>query len=98
MSDPGHWEGRVAVVTGGCSGIGRATALALGRRGVRVLCLDRQSPQGPVDEWNELQIEFLECDVTRQSQLAESLNWMATKAGGIDILVNNAGIGMPHER
>lgn len=81
-----EFDGLVAVVTGGASGIGRATAETLAERGARVAVLDL-TPDVP-----EPLAGFL-CDVTDDASVTTAIDAVAERLGGIDILVNNAGIG-----
>src|SRR5258708_22903574 len=76
--------GLAAVVTGGGSGIGLATARLLASRGARVAVLDLK----PGDEFIALQ-----ADVTDDESVRRAVGEAAGQLGGIDILVNNAGIG-----
>ncbi len=87
--------GRIAVVTGGGRGIGRAIALALAREGARVLVAYRHSAEGAdatVAAIAELggTAEARRADVTRAADL-EALAEAATRLGGPHIWVNNAG-------
>ena len=91
-------EGKVAVVTGAGSGIGRETALALGGRGARLSICDIDN--GGLSTTAE-QIERLGCHVYSQQVDVASLEQMEQFAertygafGRTDILVNNAGIGI----
>ena len=84
-SDPAaELDGLAAVVTGGGSGIGLATARLLASRGARVAVLDLK----PGDEFIALP-----ADVTDDNSVREAITEAAVQLGGIDILVNNAGIG-----
>ncbi len=78
--------GLSALVTGGASGIGAATAHALRRRGAVVAILDRL-PSG-VEEHCEVT-----CDITDRAAVEVAVAEVASALGGIDVLVNNAGIG-----
>lgn len=80
-------EGLTAIVTGGASGIGAATAALLSERGARVAILDR-APGSPVD--GRLVIE---CDIADDESVRAAVDRVAAELGGIDIVVNNAGIG-----
>jgi 2-keto-3-deoxy-L-fuconate dehydrogenase len=84
MSD---FEGLRALVTGGASGIGRATAELLAERGaqVAVLDLDPSSVHKPLLAHR--------ADVTDDTSVRETVAAAAAELGGLDILVNNAGIG-----
>jgi 2-keto-3-deoxy-L-fuconate dehydrogenase len=81
---PGELSGLSAVVTGGGSGIGLATARLLDGRGARVAVLDLS----PGEEFLALQ-----ADVTDDASVRQAVTTAAAQFGGIDILVNNAGIG-----
>ncbi len=90
-------KGRVAVITGGSSGIGRATAVALAREGVWVVLGARR-----MDRLVEVvegirkaggKATALQTDVTQPDQVARLVSTAASQAGRLDILINNAGIG-----
>ncbi|WP_375427802.1 SDR family NAD(P)-dependent oxidoreductase [uncultured Sphingomonas sp.] len=86
-----------AVVTGGASGIGRATALRLAEEGAQVLIgdIDEQGAADLVDG-SDGRIGFRRCDVTKADQL-EALMDQADAEGGLDLLFNNAGAGGARE-
>lgn len=92
----GHadFDGLVAVVTGGASGIGAATAALLAARGARVVVLDRivevpaEGAKSGADSWLALR-----ADVTDDASVRAAIEAAAEAFGGIDVLVNNAGIG-----
>jgi 2-keto-3-deoxy-L-fuconate dehydrogenase len=86
-----EFGGLAAVVTGGASGIGLATARLLAARGARVAILDRQVTTG--DDQAETGITAIPADVTDDGQIRSAITAAASILGGIDILVNNAGIG-----
>jgi 3-oxoacyl-[acyl-carrier protein] reductase len=85
---------RVAVVTGGASGIGRATAMSLARNGATVFVGDFDPLPANATEFTPLRIELLRCDVRREADVQALIEAAVARCGGIDILVNNAGIGM----
>ena len=79
-------EGLSAIVTGGASGIGAATAALLAERGARVAVADLTLPSGG----DHLTVG---CDVTSRSSVAAAVAATVEAFGGLDIVVNNAGIG-----
>lgn len=81
------FDGLVALVTGGASGIGAATARLLQERGARVAVLDRTTEGAPEG------VLALRCDVTDADGVDEAVTTAADRLGGLDIVVNNAGIG-----
>jgi NAD(P)-dependent dehydrogenase (short-subunit alcohol dehydrogenase family) len=92
-------EGRVAVVTGGASGIGRAIALALGEAGADIVVADlreqpREGGRSAVDAVRDLgrQAHFVHCDVTNSGSVAALMMTVVERLGGLDVMVNNAGI------
>jgi 2-keto-3-deoxy-L-fuconate dehydrogenase len=82
------FTGLAAVVTGGSSGIGAATAEQLLQRGAQVTVIDRDLPVHPI-----VDIDYLTCDIADRGQVDASIAGAAAAMGGIDVLVNNAGIG-----
>ena len=80
-------SGLSAVVTGGASGIGLATARALAAQGAAVAVLDLDPAGVPQP------LLGLRADVTDDASVRAAVEAAATGLGGIDILVNNAGIG-----
>jgi short-subunit dehydrogenase len=80
-------EKKVAVITGGSSGIGYYTALYLLKRDFNVYVLSR----GGVVEAG---LNSINCDVTDFARLKEVVDYIVEKEGGIDVFVNNAGFGI----
>ncbi len=87
MSERPEFEGIRAVVTGGASGIGAATATMLRLGGASVYCLDLH-PEGTPHG-----CAGLPCDVADEVSTSKAIGDAAEDLGGIDVLVNNAGIG-----
>jgi NADP-dependent 3-hydroxy acid dehydrogenase YdfG len=85
--------GRVAVITGASSGIGEATARALGAAGYRVALLARRADriQALADELGNGAIA-IEADVTDRDSLVAAAQRVKAELGGADVLVNNAGV------
>ena len=83
-------DGLVAIVTGGASGIGAATAALLAERGATVAVFDRTAIATTTDAG---ELESYLCDVTDDASVVTAVEAVAAKHGRIDILINNAGIG-----
>jgi NAD(P)-dependent dehydrogenase (short-subunit alcohol dehydrogenase family) len=92
-----RFEGKRAVVTGGASGIGRATALRLAEEGAFVLIGDVDEAGGRALAESSNRIGFRRCDVTEESDIAELLA-ECDAGGGLDVLFNNAGAGGAPDR
>jgi NAD(P)-dependent dehydrogenase (short-subunit alcohol dehydrogenase family) len=81
------FEGLVALVTGGASGLGASTATLLQERGARVAVLDRSIDAVPEE------LLAVTCDVTDQAAVDRAIATIVERFGGLDVVVNNAGIG-----
>jgi NAD(P)-dependent dehydrogenase (short-subunit alcohol dehydrogenase family) len=81
------FDGLTAVVTGGASGLGLATALLLAARGALVACLDLKPDEVPAP------LIGIGADVADDAGVRAAVQQATERLGGIDILVNNAGIG-----
>lgn len=93
-----RFAGKRAVVTGGASGIGRATALRLVDEGAEVWIGDVDETGGrALAETSNGRIHFLRTDVTEVDDIA-ALMAAADSAGGLDVLFNNAGAGGSRDR
>jgi NAD(P)-dependent dehydrogenase (short-subunit alcohol dehydrogenase family) len=86
------FDGRVALVTGGASGIGRATALRLARDGAAVAVLDRDGDGARVVA-AEVGGPAFEVDVRDGDAVRAAVDATVDALGGLAILVNNAGVG-----
>jgi len=89
--------GRVAIVTGGASGIGRAMAERFATEGAAVLIADVQHDAGATVAAGIRErggrAEFTPTDVTREADVQAMIDAAVARFGGLDILVNNAGVG-----
>lgn len=92
----GRLDGKVALITGGASGLGKATAQEFIRQGARVIIADINTQLGP-EVTNILgpEAHFVHCDVTIEAQIAEAVDAAIARHGKLDILYNNAGITGP---
>jgi short-subunit dehydrogenase len=82
-------SGKVAIVTGASSGIGKASAEALARAGFTVFGTSRRAlERGPK------QFTMLVCDVTDDASVKQLVSDVLSRTGRIDLLVNNAGLGL----
>lgn len=95
MTDGGELAGRIALVTGAGSGLGRSIAGGLARAGASVCLVDVDL--GSAEETasligGESPTFALQCDVTSESNVARAFDSLVEQWGGLDILVNAAGI------
>jgi NAD(P)-dependent dehydrogenase (short-subunit alcohol dehydrogenase family) len=89
-------QGKIAVITGGGSGIGRAIALAFGREGAKVAVLGRTQSalDAVVQELSDTGSEALavSCDVTHGADTLAAVKRVENAFGHVNVLVNNAGV------
>ena len=92
----GRLDGKVAVITGGCSGIGLATARRFALEGGTVVIGDLDTAGGPAiaDELGGL---FVECNVTDKDQVDGLFAAAKSSYGRVDVAFNNAGISPPDD-
>jgi len=88
--------GEIAVITGGASGIGRASALAMARRGADIVLADVHAERlaQAADEVRGLgrRVLAVQCDVTREADLAMLAERAEAEMGPVGVLMNNAGV------
>lgn len=91
-------EGQIAIVTGGGSGIGHATAKLFAREGATVIVADRdEAAAGRVAEelrGTGARAEGVRVDVSKEADVAALVHGVADRHGRLDVLVNNAGYGI----
>ena len=95
----GRVAGKVAIVTGGASGLGKAIAARLAAEGARVVITDLDAVRGEqaVEEIGRGTL-FIQQDVTEEAEWDTLIARMEREYGGFQILVNNAGLGNQHGR
>ena len=87
-------DNKIAVITGGCSGIGLATVELFVAEGARVIVADIQDSRGEslARRLGEA-VRYQHCDVTDEAQIAATMQAAVDAFGGLDIVFNNAGAG-----
>ena len=86
------FEGQVALVTGGSTGIGAAVALQLAEAGAKVLITGRAEATLRASASRHPGIGYVVADIARGDDVARSLEEVRKRFGRLDVLVNNAGI------
>jgi len=93
---PGRLAGKVALVTGGGSGIGRASALAFAREGATVVVadIDAEGGEETIRQLKATQAEarFVKADIARAAEVETMIHEIITVYGHLDSALNNAGI------
>lgn len=88
-------EGKVAVITGGASGIGECTARLFFKNGAKVVIADIQDDLGNAicEELNSTgAISYVHCDVTKETEVKNAVDTAVSMYGKLDIMFSNAGI------
>lgn len=92
-------EGKVAVVTGGCSGIGLGTVERFVREGARVVVGDIDDAAGAaIADRFEGAVAYTRCDVRDEAQIEALMASAVARFGGLDVVFNNAGAGGADKR
>lgn len=90
----GRLEGKVAVVTGASSGIGRGTVELLVREGARVIAADIDDEKGArLEDDHRGMVHYMHCDVTQEEEIEAAIDGATDHFGRLDCLFNNAGTG-----
>ena len=84
----------MALITGGSSGIGESTARLFSKHGAKVVIADIQDELGHsvCEDLNPQSTSFVHCDVTKETDVENAVNYAVSKYGKLDIMYNNAGI------
>lgn len=90
------FQNKVALITGGTSGIGRATAIALAKKGAKVIVSGRRENEGKetvrlIQEAGGIGM-FVKCDITQEKDIAALISKTVDTYGQLDIAFNNAGV------
>ncbi len=99
MAEQGKHGGKVAIITGAGTGIGKATAITLAKDGVAIVALGRRAEllEQLRDELAQLApVAVVAADVTEDDAPARAAQAAIEQFGRLDYLVNNAGVGKPH--
>ena len=89
----GRFRDKVALVTGGGTGIGRAVAKGIVAEGGQVVVVGRRiEPLQELSATETGQIHFTQADVTKTEDLKNAVAFTVSKCGALDVLVNNAGV------
>jgi len=90
----GRLAGKIALITGGCSGIGLGAVELFVAEGALVVAADVQDEKGAMLEKRfPDKVRYAHCDVTDEAQIKAAVELAASSFGGLDILFNNAGHG-----
>jgi 3(or 17)beta-hydroxysteroid dehydrogenase len=88
----GRVEGKVAIISGGVSGIGLASARRLAEEGAQVVLADINEELGRIVSAEISNAQFARLDVTREAEWAELIDRVVTDHGRLDVLLNSAGV------
>jgi NAD(P)-dependent dehydrogenase (short-subunit alcohol dehydrogenase family) len=90
----GALDGKIAIVTGGTSGIGEGIAKAFVSQGAKVVIVGRREEEGRALE-KQIGVRFVRADVANEADVKAMVDRTLEWFGGLDCLVNNAGIPSP---
>lgn len=90
----GRLDGKVAVITGAASGIGRGTVELFAQEGARVIACDIADDRGArLEEAHKGRVKYLHCDVMQEADIAAAVAAAQGEFGRLDCIFNNAGAG-----
>ncbi|KAL3528916.1 hypothetical protein ACH5RR_008238 [Cinchona calisaya] len=90
--------GKVALVTGGATGIGESIVRLFHKHGAKVCIVDIQDDHGQqlcANLSDDLNVCYFHCDVTLEDDVSHAVDFTVAKFGSLDIMVNNAGVSGP---
>ena len=94
-----QFEGKVAFISGGTSGLGKATVYELVKRGARVIFVGRDDAkaQEVINKCKELggEAEYKNCDITKHQNVIDVFGYIRERYGKLDFAGNVAGTGIP---
>jgi NAD(P)-dependent dehydrogenase (short-subunit alcohol dehydrogenase family) len=94
-----NFDGRVAVITGGASGIGLGMARSFAQRGMKLVLadLDDAALKNALKEFGDAGVEVVgrRCDVSKLEEVEALAELATTTYGSVNVLCNNAGVGIP---
>ena len=94
----GRLDGKVAVITGAASGIGRGTVDLFVKEGAKVVAADIQDDKGArLQEQHGKAVRYVRCDVNQEGDVKAAIDLAVSSFGRIDCLFNNAGSPGPLE-
>ena len=91
-------KGKVAIITGGASGIGKTTALAFAKEGAKIVIVTAHSAKAAEETVNQIKAMggeaiFVQCNVSNEKQVEAMVAKAVAEFGRVDIAFNNAGVG-----
>ncbi|KAL8122469.1 secoisolariciresinol dehydrogenase-like [Apium graveolens] len=92
-------EGKVALITGGSSGIGECTARLFVQHGAKVVIADIQDELGEavIEALGKSNSLYIHCDVTNEDDIINAIDKTVSTYGKLDIMFNNAGVSGPNK-
>jgi len=94
-------KNRIALIVGGSSGLGKATAIKFAKQGARIAIADLRSSgveEQLKQQHGEAAATFIPCDVTKETDVVKTIEAVAQWGGRLDILCNFAGVLIDHDR